>query len=128
MAGVFGACEECAAASNPQLRLFKPTRAQSSTPLYMLSSPPTSFHNWSAASPVAACGPAQDDRSVGFSAACLYYSQELQERLQVPGKPPSFWHSWVRFALMKRASSAVGAVDTSWGGKSLAQPLNFDSA
>ena len=53
MAGVFGASHECAAASNPQLRLFKPTRAQSSTPLYMLSSPPTSFHNWSAASPVA---------------------------------------------------------------------------
>ena len=99
MAGVFGASEECAAASNPQLRLFKPTRAQSSTPLYMLSSPPTSYHNWSAASAVAACGPAQDDRSVGFSAACLYYSQELQERLQVPGKPPSFWHSRVRFVL-----------------------------
>ena len=103
MAGVFGASEECAAASNPQLRLFKPTRAQSSTPLYMLSSPPTSYHNWSAASAIAACGPAQDDRSVGFSAACLYYSQELQERLQVPGKSgPSCQHWRVRFALIKR--------------------------
>jgi sialate O-acetylesterase len=100
VAGVYNASAECAAASNPQLRLFKATRKTSSVPLYELSAPPISDLNWSPATPETVCGPQWQtslDRSTGFSAACFFYAQELQEKLQVP----------------------VGAVHTAWGGTNI---------
>ena len=98
--GVYNATAECAAATNSMLRLFKPTRRTSNTPLYELNAPPTAYHNWNKATPESACGPEWQtslDRSTGFSAACFFYAQELQQRLQVP----------------------VGAVHTAWGGTNI---------
>lgn len=100
MAGVFNATNECKAATNPLLRLFKTTRRTSTVPLDELSAPPVPYLSWNQSSPATACGPEWEtslDRSTGFSAACFFYAQELQRKLKVP----------------------VGAVDSSWGGTNI---------
>lgn len=100
LAGVFNASQECAAAANSMLRLFKTTRRTSAVPLHELSAPPVPYLNWNRSSAASACGSewvTSLDRSTGFSAACFFYAQELQQLLQVP----------------------VGAIDTSWGGTNI---------
>lgn len=101
VAGAFNASGECAIASNRNLRLFKSTRRTSTVPLDELDAPPVELLNWSAASPEAVCGEQWHtnslDRSTGFSAACFFYAQELQQTLQVP----------------------VGAIHTAWGGTNI---------
>ena len=57
LAGVFNATNECNAALNPLLRLFKTTRKTSTVPLFELSAPPVPYLNWDLSSPATACGP-----------------------------------------------------------------------
>ena len=98
VAGAFNATGECATASNPNIRLFKTSRRTNTVPLEELSA--RAPLNWSAASPAAVCGEQWHsalDRSTGFSAACFFYAQELQQTLRVP----------------------VGAIHTAWGGTNI---------
>jgi sialate O-acetylesterase len=100
VAGVFNASAECAAASNPMLRLFKATRRTSRLPLSELSAAPLLNDTWSKSTSISVCGPNWQrslNRGVGFSAACLFYSHELQLQLQVP----------------------VGAIHSAWGGTNI---------
>eukprot|EP00035_Acanthoeca_spectabilis_P030108 m.7949 g.7949 ORF g.7949 m.7949 type:complete len:1118 (+) comp4006_c0_seq1:170-3523(+) len=95
VAGVFNASNECAAVSNPMIRLFKTQRRTSEDPLHELDW--IAVLNWTSATPETACGPEWRtalDRSVGFSAACYYYASELQQTLGVP----------------------IGVIHTAWGG------------